>query len=371
MRVTRRWKTPAPGWLFLVVGGALPLFLTQPAAAQQERYRERTVLDPNSNEWVHLAEPDMSDPLLAARAHLVHSEWRPARKLLEDWLKGHRDDERYYEGVFLYGESYFVGRDYWKAAEQYQIVMENASGELFYAAVRRTMDVARGFLAGQKRIVWKIFWLSAYDEGVTLLDRVYERVPGTSLGEDALKIKADYFFEKGQMQQAEDEYALLAREYPNGRFHRLALLQSAVSAQAAFAGVTHDDKPLLEATERYQQFQSVYPEYAERADVGARLAGIRETRGDKDIATAKWYEKSGHPAAAAYYYRVCIRDWPQTGAATQAADRLRVLGYPVPEVSTTPVEPAPVGPGAPGRAAAPAEGATSAGLPARSQEGSR
>ena len=49
-----------------------------------------------------------------------------------------------------------------------------------------------------------------------------------------IRTKADHFFDRGEMDLAQDEYVNLTREYPAGRFVRLAMLRSAEAAGAAF-----------------------------------------------------------------------------------------------------------------------------------------
>ena len=117
-----------------------------PPPAQQQRFRERQVLDPNTQEWIDQAPSTQAaptDPVDQARAALAEDHPAQAAALLRKWQKGRGDDERYYESVFLLGESYFESKDFWKALKQYQIVADNASGELFDAANRRCVDVAR------------------------------------------------------------------------------------------------------------------------------------------------------------------------------------------------------------------------------------
>ncbi|QOJ15064.1 MAG: outer membrane protein assembly factor BamD [Planctomycetia bacterium] len=307
----------------LAFGGAAAL-------AQSQQYREQEVLDPATGTWGELPEPPPDPPtdeLGRARTLLAEGNWRGANRLLKRWLEENGDHDRYLEGVFLYGESYFERGWYWEAYEQYEIVAEQGSGELFQLALRRETDVARAFLAGKKRRVLRIFWIVAYDDGIKILDRVWERTPGTRLGEIALKLKADYFFNTGELQSAQDEYVNLAREYPAGRFTRFAALRAAEAAAAAFPGIAYDERPLLNAQERYQEVLRVYPEYAQQQRVEERLSGIRSQRAEKDLYVAKWYERTGRRGAAEFYYRQILADWPETLAAAEAESRLRGLGF--------------------------------------------
>lgn len=304
---------------------------TQQQRAQQQ-YREREVLDPLTDEWVARAEEPPAAPvgeLEEARALLARGQPKKAFRILKKWVAANPDHERYYEGVLLLGDAHFERGRFYQAYEQYEQVVENTAGELFRTALQKEKDVALAFLAGRKRIVWRILRLPAYDEAIEILDRIWERVPGTRLGEDALRIKADYFYRRGDMDLAQDEYANLAREYPAGRFRQFAMLRSAEAAVAAFPGVKFDDRPLLEAEERYRQLQEAYPAYAEREAVAQQREGIRQKRAEKDLDIARWYERTKQPAAAEFYYRAILKDWPDTLAAADARQRLQALGIEV------------------------------------------
>jgi tetratricopeptide (TPR) repeat protein len=303
------------------------------ATTQEQQRRERQVLDPDSEQWVETV-PSEADgapqsALDEARRLLAAGAPKAARKLIKPWLDEVPDEARYYEALWLLGETYFESGDYWKAVEQYDIVAENAAGELFEDANRRSVDVARAFLSGQKRILWKIFRIPAQDEAIEILDRVWERMPGSRLGEFALKLKADYFFETGEMDLAQDEYANLVQQYPSGRYVQLAMLRTAEAAEAAFPGIKFDATPLVEARERYWQVFGTFPAYAEKERVPERLEGIRQELAEKDLDIARWYLRTRQPGAAEFYYRRVIVDYPDTLAAADALLELRGMGVEV------------------------------------------
>ncbi len=297
--------------------------------AQEQRFRERQVLDPNSGTWVdedRAPEAAPLDELGEVRALVAANQPGPARNILKKWMKANPDHERYQEADYLMGETYYLAKDYWKAVERYQTVAENSSGELFHLANGRCVDVARAFLSGQKRILWGIFRLPAQADGVEILDRVWQREPGSQLGEIALRLKGDYYFGNGDMELAQDEYAGLVKQYPSGRWAQMAMLRTAEAAEASFPGTRFDDRPLIEADERYRQFEKAYPGYAERENVDQRLEGIRQQRAEKDLDIAKWYERTKRTDAAEFYYRQVLKLWPGTLADAEARSRLRALG---------------------------------------------
>lgn len=310
---------------------AATLALTSAGAtwAQEQHFREREVLDRERGEWVELAPPEAGTPealLEEGRSLLAQGRGREAKRLLKEWVRVNREHEHYREAMYLLGEAYFESGNFWGAYKRYEYVAENAAGELFQKALRREMDVARAFFAGKPRLVWGFLPLPAQDDGVEILDRVWQRVPGTRMGEDASRLKADYYYNRGDFPEAQLEYAQLAREYPRGRYAQFAMFRSALAAGNASAGILYDDRPLIEADERYRQLQDAFPTYAERNGVGVLRAAIRDRRAQKDYSIARWYERTDQPDAARYYYRLILRDWPDTLSAEQARSRLRALG---------------------------------------------
>lgn len=307
--------------------------LAMTTSNEDQRYRERQVLDPNTGAWIDQAPPEAGGPLGEvdeARRLVAEGDWKAARPILKKWTKANPEDERYLEAMLLLGDTYFLGKDYWNAAERYQEVADNSAGELFHLAQSRCVDCARAFLAGEKRILWGFIPLPAYDDGCDILDRVWQRAPGTRLGEFALKQKADFRYNRGEFDIAKDEYANLIEQYPSGRHIQTAMLRAAESAEASFTGVKFSDRALVDADVRYRQFKEQFPPLAERESIDARLEGIRQKRADKDLDIAQWYERTRARDAAVFYYRRILSDWPNTLAAAEAQGRLRALGVDQP-----------------------------------------
>lgn len=328
--------------LSTILAIALGRQLTEPTVvAQDEQFRERQVLDPDKDEWVtsHIEAGSPVAELEQARSLLARGEFKAALKILKPWTEKNFDHDRYYEAVYLLGECYFQKPDFYQAYLNFDIVADATSGELFQKAIRRQMDVARAFLAGEKRIFWGFLRIPAYDDGLEILDRVWQRVPGTRAGEESLKTKADYSFDTGEMEIAQDEYANLAKQYPSGRWITLATLRSAEAAASSFGGPRFDDRPLIDADDRYREFQRLFPGPAEREGIDLRLDAIRNQRAAKDLDIANWYERTKQIDSAAFYYRLILKDWPGTPAALDASSRLRALGLaeeapPQPRIET-------------------------------------
>ena len=302
----------------------------------------REIWDPQTGTWVRQPPPEPGTPagdLEIAKAALARGEVEAARAMLAAWMTQYPDSPLRPQALFAQADVELQAGEYLEAHRLYEALLdEYPGGELFDPAIKREIVIAEVFLAGKKRKLWKIFRVSAYDEAIDILDRIInERAPRTELVEQALKIKADYHFRQGDFEQAEREYARLAQEFPTGRYHPMALLLSAQAALASFPGTRFDDAALVEAEERFGDLKRRYPEMAEREGVDQILAGIRERRAQKQYEIARFYQRTGHPAAAGYHYRLILRSWPDTTWGAQAEALLTQRPPPEP----TPTAPAP------------------------------
>jgi len=305
---------------------------TMSAEVNPARYPERLTFDPQTGEWVQVASPvpgTEDGDLELARAMLARGKAEKASKQLKKWLEMYPDSPRYPEGLFYLADADFQRGNYYKAYERYEELMDSYAGsDLVERALRREMAIAAKFLAGTRRKVLGVRMLPAAEEGLDILDNIaVHRAAGTSLAAEALEMRADYFYQQGEFADAEREYARLAREFPSGAEAPVAMLRSAQSAMASFAGVEFDDAPLIEAEIRFQEVLRRFPKLAEQEQVPQILEQIRDTRAEKEYRVARWYEKTNRYRAAGFYYQSVARYWPDThwaGLAQEAGARLPV-----------------------------------------------
>ncbi len=197
------------------------------------------------------------------------------------------------------------------------------------------------YLAGKKRkALGGLFKIRDRDAGIKIMDDMTTDYADTPLAETAQLTKANYYYERGEFDLAQDEYARFARDFPRSRYHAKALLWSAYSALASFAGIRFDDAPLIEAQERFGQFLRSYPAQADQMQVPTAIEQIASTRADKTLDIGRFYERTGQPGAARYYYRATVRRWPNTPAAAEARNNLSKLGEGEEPVGIDPEVPA-------------------------------
>lgn len=326
------------------------------AADKEEKYAERQIFDPATGEWKAVAPPiagTEDGDLELARSLLARADYDGARKAFKEWFKTHPDSARRPEALFYAADTEVSSEeakpnsgDLMQAYRWYEELLEGWAGtELADRAIRRELIIAEMFLfKGKKQKVFKgAFRVGATDEALTMLDRIAnEWAPNTALAEQALRLKADYHYDAGEFDEAEETYARLNREFGRGKYRRFALLRSGESALARFPGVKFDEADLLEAEVYFTDFQAKYPTYAAEADVASRLERIKDSKAQKDYLVGEYYEKTKKTNAAIFYYRRVVNTWPGTSWAVQASEKLSKLGgsatAPGITPSTAPIE---------------------------------
>lgn len=325
-----------------VITAVALLFIAAPFSTAQdnESYAERSEFDPETGDWVLIAPPVLGTEdgdLELARSTLARGEYKTARKMFKQWFKDYSESSRWPEALFYAADTEYSAEDakprdgdLMKAYRWYEELIEGWAGtELANRAMRRELLIAEMFLfKKRKQRVWGgLLWLGATEEALIMLDRIIDEwAPNSDIAERALRIKADYHFNAGEFEEAELAYARLARDYPRGQYHRVAMRRSGESALARFPGVQFDDADLLEAEVYFQDFLRRYPTYAADAHVPQTLARIKESRAQKDYTIGRYYERTGKINAAAFYFRVILEKWPATTWAVKARQRLVALG---------------------------------------------
>lgn len=314
-------------------GGSLALLLlasASPAAGPGPR-SEQLKLDPKTGEFVEIAppEPGTADgDLRLVRKAMAEGNYGRAKRGIKRWLKAYGESHALARQALILRAAIEIAReDYYKAhlhlqefLDVYQVSVEATR------ALELEFIIAERFLSGTRRKIWGMRLLNATEKGLEILDAIANDYPGSTLAENAIKTKADYYFQSGDFTLAELEYSRLSEEFPRSRYARLSMRKSAESALASFPGIEFDDAALIEAQERFRLYLAQYPGSAEQEGVGQILQQIHSQRAAKEFLIGQYYERTKRLDSAIFYFRSTLNNWPETIAASQARERLAALG---------------------------------------------
>lgn len=300
-------------------------------------------------QWVQLAAPEEGTPegeLSLIRQHVEKRNGRRACRAARHFLERYPDDPACEEVMFLYGQAEMVRGRYFQAYEKFEEQFaQYPNGQYAERALRLEYDVAEAFLGGKRRIVLGIFYLPARDDGLAILDQIVEHVPASALAQKSLLRIADYHYQEQNYPEAAEAYDRFLELFKNSREAPYAMLQAARATYASFRDVRYEDTPLLDARQRFRTFRRLHADEAGRANVDRLLDRIEDTLARKSYETGKFYERIGRITPARYYYRLTVKEYPDTPWDHEARNELARLGAPVAESDKAPPSDGPAGPG--------------------------
>lgn len=285
--------------------------------------------------------------LAIVRAYFDKGDNRRAVSATKDFLKKYPDDPGREEVMNVAARAEMNRRLFFQAYEWFEKqLQEFPAGELSDNALHKEFDCAEEFLKGTKRVAAGIFYLPAQSDGLEILERIAEHAPGSALAEQALMRVAEYHYGQGEWEDAVQAYDHYLDLFGKSSRSEYARLRAARAMHASYRGSAFDDTPLLDAQQRFKNFAALYPQTAQKENIPPILEQIRMSLAQRSYDTAGFYQRTGKPTVAAFYYKKVVDEFPQTGPAVKARQMLEHLS-----ATTTKLEPKPAARRAPRRPA--------------------
>jgi outer membrane protein assembly factor BamD (BamD/ComL family) len=237
---------------------------------------------------------------------------------------------------FMLAECYFFGDRYIKARDAYdELVKEHPNTRHLDAVVDREWKIARYWEQEATAHTDLPLTPNAWDKTRPWFDTIghsiktYENIrlndPTGPRADDAIMATANIHFERGHFDDADYNYTLLRKEYPQSELQYEAHLLGLQAKLRKYQGEDYDGTPLEEAKTLVKQLRMQFdsrlpPEEKERlrtveGQVNLELA-------TRDFRMAKHYDGTKHYGAARHYYTEVVKDHPDSELASQARDRL-------------------------------------------------
>ena len=241
--------------------------------------------------------------------------------------------------AFIKAEMLFCKGKYAKAARSYDKFLAEYyhESELYKAALVRQFHIGTAFLAGQKKTVLGVFKMKGYAEGNKIMERI-SNLAGlddpNGIGIKAAVAVAESLERRGKFNEA---YFKWSEIWETGQIGGDALLGMARCKYAAYKGTKYDASVLIgqpfsvesyydSAKGCYEKFKLRWPQNTEEID--EILKEIDEKLAEKQFSIGRYYQKIGNKESAYHYYRMVIRDWPDSKAAEMAEQMMSDKGPP-------------------------------------------
>ena len=238
--------------------------------------------------------------------------------------------------AFIKAEMLFCKGKYAKAARSYDKFLAEYyhESELYKAALVRQFHIGMAFLAGQKKTVLGVFKMKGYAEGKKIMERI-SNLAGlddpNGIGIKAAVAVAESLERRGKFNEAYFKWSEISDIWESGQIGKDVLLGMARCKYAAYKGPKYDASVLIgqpfsveSAKGCYEEFKSQWPENTEEID--EILKEIDEKLAEKQFSIGRYYQKTGNKESAYHYYRMVIRDWPDSKAAEMAKQMMGAKG---------------------------------------------
>ena len=225
--------------------------------------------------------------------------------------------------AFIEGELLFCKGKFTKAVRAYdKFLRKHPESELYEAALDREFAIATAFLAGQRIRVLGIFKMKGYASGVKTMERISDRAGDAPIAKKAAVAVAKSYEKRRKFNGAYHKWSEISSRWPTGTIGRDALLGMARCKHAEYQGPKYDASNLVSAKSYYENFRLRYPEDAAKIGIDGRLEQINEQLAYKLFSIGRYYQKTGNEESANLYYRMVIRDWPDSKAAEMAKEEI-------------------------------------------------
>jgi len=271
------------------------------------------------------------------------SEWTPKlgsrKKMIKSVLE---------EALFFEAECQRAQKNYRGAEENYTKLLVNIPHSQFtQRACRGLSEIADHWLIPTKKQMdeyhdqlkgnrWFVMpasyvhfsndmpFMDAEGRAVNILNTVRLHDINGPMGEKALFSLGTINFFRAEYKEADFYYSQLFHHYPNSDKAAQAVKQSVICKQLMTGGTVYDLRTVEESKKLLMTAQGAYPEFGKDDNpkwIENQLQSMSFQQADRDFKIAEFYQRTGHPGSAYFYYELVCRRYPGTKMATDALQR--------------------------------------------------
>jgi outer membrane protein assembly factor BamD (BamD/ComL family) len=194
---------------------------------------------------------------------------------------------------------------------------------------RRQMDEYQEQIQGKRTFVTPAIYvhfgddmplLDAEGHATIILNTIRLHDIKGELGRKALLYLGTISFFRHDYKEADFYFTQLHQEYPNDKDAPRAIKQSVICKQLMTGGSVYDLRGVEESKKLLLTNVGAYQELAKDKEwVEQQLTNINTQQADREFRIAEFYQRTGHPGSAYFYYELVCRRYPNSPYAEKAA----------------------------------------------------
>jgi outer membrane protein assembly factor BamD (BamD/ComL family) len=255
------------------------------------------------------------------------------------------------EALYYEADCQRMRGNYRDAAHTYNKLLTTfASGRYGEQARQRLFDIANFWLddtrdqmeanrekrEGKRWVVWPASYvhfdktkpfLDEEGHALRMLEQVYLTNPTGPLAEKALFYIGSVKFFREDYEDADHFFHQVVTHHPHGKLAPKAVELCIFCKLMATGGSEYDGRKVHEARGLIDRALKTYPELASTRQkfLTDQLYAINQHQADKDYKIAEFYQRTGHPGSAYFYYEIVRRRYPGTKYAERATKNMEEL----------------------------------------------
>ncbi|MBI2809129.1 MAG: tetratricopeptide repeat protein [Planctomycetes bacterium] len=164
--------------------------------------------------------------------------------------------------------------------------------------------------------------MDAQGNALLILNTIWQQNVKGEMAKRALMYLGTIHFYNKSYQEADFYFTKLKNDYEFTPEAAKAIKQSIICKQLMTGGSAYDLRGVEESKKLLMQAQGAYPEFGKDTEwVKKQLVSINIQQADRDFKIAEFYQRTGHPGSAYFYFELVCRRYPGTRFAEDAAKR--------------------------------------------------
>ncbi len=274
--------------------------------------------------------PHGESPALLSEAKALYAkgDLRDAMRYAEAVVKRHPDSDEAEEAHFLTAECQRKLEQGTKAFESYKKFVDKYPNSRFSVGVAQgEYELGMAYLKG--KMSGFLFFGADRSYGTRILDHMQIHFRNYSLADDALVSVAEFYIGDKDYEGATDTLKRLLAEYPRSEHMLWARFQFARTLWLQNQGPLYDERVLIQSRRGFEDYVGTARLLGEAERQQAQIdtadqmvVRINERLAEKEYLIGGFYERTEAPRSAVYYYRHCMRTYPDTKFAEASRKRV-------------------------------------------------
>lgn len=191
--------------------------------------------------------------------------------------------------------------------------------------IEREYKIAELFYSGKKQKGLGFGTFLSKDKAIEILKKVVENSPYGKYGAIAQYKLGLIYKEMRNYEEALSNMELVVKNYPDKKIADDARLQLAEISSIYSLGAEYDQSATNKAISEFEKVLKENPDTQQKEEIGSSLESLKDKDAESNFKIAGFYERTRELKSAIIYYEDIVKNFPGTGWAAKAAERIEIL----------------------------------------------